>query len=168
MTAIDGPDLFVVLYQDLKVRAKKLRQPGATLDTTALVREAWLKLHVNGQPTTSLEHLFRTAAMAMRHILLDHVRAQSAQKRSPSPIESSPEHEQSALEHSAICDALDLVRSLEFLRQVDARKADVVEWHVLTGIALVDIAKVLNISVPTVKRELRAGRAMLAAAHSNP
>jgi RNA polymerase sigma factor (TIGR02999 family) len=166
MTAIDDPDLFVVLYQDLKVRAKKLRQPGATLDTTALVHEAWLKLHVNGQPTSSLEHMFRTAALAMRHILLDHVRAQSAQKRSPSPIESTPEHEQPGLEHSAICDALDLVRSLEFLRQVDARKADVVEWHVLAGIALVDIANALNISVPTAKRDLRAGRAMLASART--
>lgn len=157
----DDTALFTEIYHQLKQRARQLQGGrGGTLDTTALVHEAWLKLHGAGSAPGDARHLFHIAARAMRQILIDHARARGAVKRGRAlpALELDAER---AGEVADMPDTLDLLALLDRLRRVDARKADVLEWHVLGGVGLADIAQALEISGVTVKRDLRAARALL-------
>lgn len=157
----DDTALFTEIYQQLKQRARQLQGGrGRTLDTTALVHEAWLKLHAAGSAPDDARHLFHIAACAMRQVLIDHARARGAIKRS-SALPALELEAERAGEDAGMPDALDLMAMLDRLRQVDARKADVLEWHVLGGIGLTDIAQALEISGVTAKRDLRSARALL-------
>jgi RNA polymerase sigma factor (TIGR02999 family) len=151
--------LFVELYQQLKRRARQLRRgEGNTLDTTALVHEAWLKLH--GSHTYSdRAHLFRTAARAMRQVLIDHARSRNALKRGG--VADLLRSDAEPVATSLGPEAFDLLALLDRLREVDARKADVLEWHLLGGIPLGEIAAALDIAPVTAKRDLRAARSLL-------
>jgi RNA polymerase sigma factor (TIGR02999 family) len=157
----DDTALFTELYHQLKRRARQLRRgQGGTLDTTALVHEAWLKLHGAGCAPDDARHLFNIAAQAMRQVLIDHARGRAALKRGGAL--AAVELDADLVGESAeIPDALDMLALLDRLRGVDARKADVLEWHVLGGVGLVDVAQALDISEGTVKRDLRAARALL-------
>ncbi|MBN8742084.1 MAG: hypothetical protein BGP24_17965 [Lysobacterales bacterium 69-70] len=154
-------DLFAALYQELKTRARRLRLAGATLDTTALVHEAWLKLHAGEHCSVDRAHLFRTAALAMRQIVLDHQRSRGTGKRGEG-VATAALHDGIEAPPDRAGDAIDLINGLDRLRELDVRKAAVLEWHTLVGIDLDQIAEALAISVPTVKRDLRAARALLA------
>lgn len=157
----DDTALFTEIYHQLKQRARQL-QGGrdGTLDTTALVHEAWLKVRGAGSAPGDARHLFHIAAQAMRQVLIDHARARGAIKRGS----ALPALELDAERAGEVADmpaALDLIALLDRLRRVDARKADVLEWHLLGGVGLDDIAQALEISSVTAKRDLRAGRALL-------
>ncbi len=157
----DDTALFTEIYHQLKQRARQLQGGhGGTLDTTALVHEAWLKLRGAGSAPSDARHLFHIAARAMRQILIDHARARGAIKRG-SALPALELDVELAGEVADMPGALDLIALLDRLRRVDARKADVIEWHVLGGVGLVDIAQALEISDMTVKRDLRAARALL-------
>lgn len=157
----DDTALFTEIYHQLKQRARQLRGGrGGTLDTTALVHEAWLKLRGAGSAPCDARHLFHIAAQAMRQVLIDHARARGTIKRG-SALPALELDLERAGETADMPGALDLIALLDRLRRVDARKADVLEWHVLGGVALVDIAQALEISSMTAKRDLRAARALL-------
>ena len=160
--AHDDPALFAELYAELKRRAHLVRrgQLGETLDTTALVHEAWLKLRPRETAFNDRQHLIRTTVLAMRQLLVDNARARQAQKRGgdAAPVTLTAGV---AGAGGAAVDEHGLVDALDRLRALDGRKADAIEMHALGGATYGEIAAFLEVSEQTVKRDLAAARALL-------
>lgn len=136
-------------------------RPEHTLQTSALVNEAYLRLidqkNVNWQ---NRAHFFGIAAKLMRQVLIDHARARQSAKR-------GGEAEQVSLDEMAIvsqersAELLALDEALERLAAFDQRKARIVELRFFGGLNLEETAEVLGISSPTVQREWRSAKAWL-------
>ena len=134
----------------------------ATLQPTALVHEAWLRMM--GQRCKSRTHYLSLASRAMRHFLVDYLRSRKARKREGTQIrvpleEGVPDSAQSRPDR-----AVDIERILGRLAEQDPRKSRVVELHILEGMEHSEIALVLNVSVITVKRDWQFCRAWLRSA----
>ena len=154
--------LFNEIYAELKRRAHAVRrgQLGETLDTTALVHEAWLKLRPREAGFNDRQHLIRTTVMAMRQLLIDNARARQAQKRGgdAAPVTLTANLTGAG---GAVVDEHGIVDALDRLRAIDARKADAIEMHALGGATYAEIADLLAISEQTMKRDLSAAKALL-------
>src|SRR6266545_3057262 len=129
------------------------QRPDHTLQTTALVNEAYLRLSDQRRPNfTNRSHFLAVAAKAMRQILVDHAKASQRQKRGGSA--SRIELDEAALiapeQTRAI---LDLNDALERLATLDSRKAQVVELRYFGGLKQDEIAEVLKVSIVTVRRD---------------
>jgi RNA polymerase sigma factor (TIGR02999 family) len=136
-------------------------RPGHTLQATALVHEAYLKLV--GQQELNLQnraHFFAVCAQVMRHILIDHARRRRFLKH-------GGEYQQVAIEEATLMSeerAAELValdEALDELKQIDLRKSRVVELRYFGGLSLEETADVLEVSVMTVRRDWRAAKAWL-------
>jgi len=142
--------------------AVKSSDPSATLSPTALVNEAWLKLA--GSPGFAPEsrlHFKRTAARAMRQVLVDAARRRKTQKRGGSDVLVSLDD--SPPQSIAVGEALlTLDRALEELARMNPRQAIMVESRFFGGLEISEIAELLEISEATVLRDWRAARAWLA------
>jgi len=156
--------LFTRVYQELRRLARaRLRKEraGHTLGATALVHEAYLKL-VNQDRVdwTNRAQFFAVASRAMRRILIDYARRTSAGKRGggASLVTLS---EDGAEREVPIIDLLTLHEALERLRVLNERQSRVVELRFFGGMQDADIAEVLNVSVPSVRRDWRLARAWL-------
>jgi RNA polymerase sigma factor (TIGR02999 family) len=155
--------LLSAVYDELRAMARqRLRneRAGHTLQATALVHEAYLKLI--GPGATSWEHrghFFGACANAMRQILVEHARARSARKRGSG---RAPEALNDA---GADGDDIDLIlavdESLDQLRSEDARAAEVVELRFFGGLEMREIAEALNTSERSVHRDWSFARARL-------
>lgn len=165
--ALGGPEfdrLFERVYAELRHLAHQVRgrREGATLNTTALVHEAYLKLASSPSLNVkSREHFFALAARAMRQIVVDAARRQRADKRGWGAVfvtldESAEEQPLRAERLLALDDAL------ARLEAVDTRSAQVVEQRVFAGLTAAETAALLGVSRPTVERAWRAARAWLA------
>lgn len=163
---VDAFDQLVPLvYERLRQLARqRLRSdPGATLDPTGLVHEAYLKLA--DAPRANLRdrsHFLALASRVMRNLLADHARARRAAKRGGG---STP---LALLEEAAWMpdDDLDAVTALDEalvrLEALDARQSRLLEQRYFGGLSLEETAEALGVSLATVKRELRSARAWLA------
>jgi RNA polymerase sigma factor (TIGR02999 family) len=157
--------LMPVLYEPLRQLAhQRIRgEPdGRSLDTTGLVHEAYLKLA--SSPARSLRdrhHFLAVASRVMRNVLVDHARARNAERRGGGVgvVELREEIWVSEINLDAVR-ALD--QALTTLEAFDPRQSAILEQHYFGGLSLDDIAGALSVSVRTVKRDLRAGRAWLA------
>ncbi|HXE30948.1 MAG TPA: ECF-type sigma factor [Terriglobales bacterium] len=130
-----------------------------TLQATALVHEAYLKMAHDSRDYTDQAHFIRTAAMAMRQILVDHARARQSQKRG-----SGEDHltlEGVDLAQPAGVDVLVLHDALHRLEVMDAQQAQIVELRCFIGLSVVETAQNLQISEATVKRDWAMARAWL-------
>ncbi|MEL6616175.1 MAG: ECF-type sigma factor, partial [Bacteroidota bacterium] len=105
-------------------------------------------------------HFFRIAARAMREVLADHARAQSAQKRG-GPSRDLPLHEAVVARAGPPERILALNEALERLRSRDARQADIVDLRYFVGLTIPETADLLDLSPATVKRDWTAARAWL-------
>lgn len=155
-------DLFPIVYDELRHLARKVRtgRSSETLNTTALVHEAYLKLVDTGHWESQL-HFFRTAARAMRHILVSAARRHLAQKRGgDTPRVTFDEAVYAVPMKAEKLVALD--DALEQLHQQDPRMARVVECRFFAGLSIEETAAALEISPRTVKRDWRTARAFLA------
>ncbi len=157
--------LLPLVYRELRALAGSFFQgerPDHTLQPTALVHEAYLRLAaVEGPQWASRGHFFEVAAKVMRHILTDHARANLAQKRGRdwTPVTIS---QQVALTSSAdYLDPLALDEALSKLERLHRRQGRVVELRFLAGLSFEQIAEALGISSRTVEREWRTARAFL-------
>ena len=161
------------VYDELRTLARaRLRRhrPGETLNTTAVVHEAYLKLTAGETPGwENRTHFFALAAQAMRFVLVSYARERTAQKRggdqSDLPLDDAVAVAASgggsdAVEAEAL-DLLSLDAALDRLAAHDARLAEVVELRFFGGMAHEEIAEVTGRSVPTVKRDWRRARAYL-------
>lgn len=156
--------LFSRVYKELRKLASRQLQaspPQHTLATTALVHEAYLKLSADARwSTRDRSHFFALASRAMRHILIDHARRRSRQKRGGvgTPL-SLDVAEIPVLDRAEELLALD--EALELLATVDPELARLVEWRFFAGLSVEEIASTLEISERTVKRQWRTARAFL-------
>lgn len=160
--------LYSAIYRELRGLAGRLlkgERPDHTLQTTALVNEAYLRL-ISGQPAgpATRTHFMALAARAMRCILCDHARRRRRLKRGGgrgrAVLEESiiPAHEGGGINLVELDDAL------ARLREINERAAAVVEMRFFGGLPMEEIAAALDTSLTTVEREWRYARAWLLAA----
>jgi len=152
------------VYRELQNLARAyLRRgvPNLTLQPTALVNEAWLRLIDQSQlpKWESRAHFFGIAARLMRLVLVDHARMQHAAKREGGQAVTLGDS--IAFSPARTPDVLAVNEALEALAKVDERKAKVIELRYFGGMDREEIATALDLTVPTVKRDLRLGEAWL-------
>jgi len=136
-------------------------RPGHTLQATALVNEAYLKLA--GQQEFEWQnraHFFGVAAQVMRHILIDHARAHARDKRGGGAIQVSL-NDAAVLAEDQAEHFVALDEALRTLEQIDPQKGRIVELRYFGGLSIEETADVLNISPRTVRREWQRARAWL-------
>jgi len=157
-------ELLPLVYQELRhlAAAKMAREnPGHTLQPTALVHEAWLKL--SGDPQrewNGRQHFFAASAEAMRRILVDRARRRLAAKRGggASPIAADELEIQAPAPDEQL---LDLSGSLETFSRVHPQKAELVKLRYFVGMTFEEAAAALGIAVPTAKQWWAYSRAWL-------
>ena len=141
-------------------------RPGHTLQTTALLDDAYLQLADDTHPQwQNRAHFIAVAAQLMRRIMVDHARQRQALKRGGGAIRVTLD-EAAAVTQTRAAELLALDEALEKLATFDPRKAQVVEMRYFGGLTMEEIAEVLKIHVNTVTRDWTAARAWLLAALS--
>jgi RNA polymerase sigma factor (TIGR02999 family) len=156
--------LIPLVYDELRRRASaylRREHPGHTLQPTALVHEAYLRLVDQRRVAwRNRAQFFGVAAEMMRRILVDHARANRAAKRSGllSRVTLDPEM---AVTQPVDVDVLDLDAALERLAAFDARKSQIAELRFFGGLSLKEAGDLLNVSLATVERDWQVARAWL-------
>jgi RNA polymerase sigma-70 factor (ECF subfamily) len=157
--------LMPIVYKELRRMAAAVMQrerPGHTLQPTAVVHEAYLRMMAGAE--LSLEnraHFFAIAARSMRQVLVDHARRKLAGKRGGEMQHRVELEDDLALTAQQSEELLGLHEALERLQTLDARQAHIVEMHYFAGNPVEEIAAMLEISERTVKRELQTARLFL-------
>jgi RNA polymerase sigma factor (TIGR02999 family) len=156
--------LVEAVYDELKViagRHMRRESSGHTLQTTALVNEAFLKLlHVKSATWQDRAHFFAVASRLMRRILVDHARKHLAGKRGGG-MDMLPLNEAMVFSPDRAAPLLQLDEALTRLAESEPRTARVIELRFFGGLSVEETAEVLKISPRTVKREWGFGRAWL-------
>lgn len=161
---------FPLVYEELRAIARRQRRAwhgNPTLNTTALLHEAYLKLADHGQlGARSRAHFFAIASTAMRHILCNYARDRARQKRGGGIHEVSLEHVDFAVAQPAFSDESTEVLAalgdaLDRLEKLDKRQSQVVECRFFAALSVEETALALDISPATVKRDWAFARAWL-------
>jgi RNA polymerase sigma-70 factor (ECF subfamily) len=155
-------ELTPLVYRELRqLAASCLRRErhGHTLQPTAVVHEAYLRLVDQKNPTwQNRSHFFGVAARLMRQILVDHARKKQAGKRAGMRVSLQ---EAVSLQHERSRDLVALDSGLGELEKIDPRKCKVVELRYFGGLSMDEIAQALDVSPVTVRRDLRMAEAWL-------
>lgn len=157
--------LMPLVYEELRAIAGRYlsrESAGHTLQSTALVHEAYFKLI--GQRRVQWQnraHFFGIAAQMMRRILVDHARRQHRDKRGGGATKLSLDEAIATAEPEREVDLLALDAALTSLALLDPRGARIIELRFFSGLTIDETAEVLDISAGTVKREWSAARAWL-------
>ncbi len=159
-------ELFESLYVELKARAQSLRRrfDAPTLNTTAIVHEAFLKLAESKHQSVDRAHLLRTAALAMRQILLDHARAWQAQKRGDRKLTHITLTDLELQGENAPDQLFEMLQALDRLQQVDARCHETFLLRTFAGLSLEEIGQMQGVSHMTCSRDHQTARAYLLSA----
>jgi RNA polymerase sigma factor (TIGR02999 family) len=139
-----------------------------SLDTTGLVHEAYLRLL--GSPEVALvnrEHFLAIASRVMRNVLVDHARTRVAHKHGRG-LETLSLQEAIGVPQIDLDGVIDLDEALKKLETIDPRQGQMVELHYFGGLTLEETAATLDVSLATVKRDLRVARAWLASELTRP
>jgi RNA polymerase sigma factor (TIGR02999 family) len=158
--------LLPLVYDELrKLAARKLalEQPGQTLQATALVHEAYLRLVGTGPetPWDGRGHFFAAAAEAMRRILIDRARDRKRLKRGGDARRQRLDLEGLVRDDASPDDLIDLDLALARLSDVDARAAEVVKLRLFAGLSLDEAASALGVVRRTAERDWSFARAWL-------
>ena len=162
---VDSSELMTQVYDELRRLARRKmrpRRPGATLQTTALVHEAWMKV-VGGQPDreVSREHFLALASTAMRHVLATYAQSRAAIKRGRGwrrvTLSGAVGQSEQGVDLAAVSEAL------EELLELNPRHGRLAELRVLSGMTMPECANVMELSLATIEREWRLVRAWLGA-----
>ncbi len=157
-----GERFLPLIYAELRrlAAAKMSReQPGQTLQATALVHEAWLRLGEGAFANRA--HFFAAASEAMRRILVERARRKRREKRGGGAEHVDVAELEIAAPLSNEDESLAIDEALDRLAAHDARKAEVVKLRYFVGFSFEETAEVLGISVPTAKRDWAYARAWL-------
>ncbi len=150
------------VYSDLRAIASRHmsgERPDHTLQPTALVHEAFLRLSGNAAMTVSdRNHYLRAASLAMRRVLVDHARARDAAKREGSLRVTLDD---SIAGTTPDLDAIGLAEALDRLEAAEPRCAEIVQLRFFAGLEVTEVAAVLGVSAATVKRDWRFAKAWL-------
>jgi RNA polymerase sigma factor (TIGR02999 family) len=157
-------ELMPLVYEELRRMAKRymFSQPsGHTLQTTALIHEAYLKLADNPEKRwQNRAHFFAVAARAMRHILVDYSRSRQTEKRGGGMTFVSID-DVAVLSWDRASEIVAINEALDELTALDERKGRVVELRYFGGLTVDETAKVLKVSVETVQRDWRFSKSWL-------
>jgi RNA polymerase sigma factor (TIGR02999 family) len=150
------------LYQELRLIARRERRrlPSATLNTTALVHEAWMRIRPEDRSFNNRAHFLGTAAIAMRQLVVDYARHRTALKRG-GDVEHVELGDPAEIENATLTQILDIDRALEALRELDERLLRLVELRFFAGLSRDEAAEVLGISPRTAARDWARARALL-------
>jgi RNA polymerase sigma-70 factor (ECF subfamily) len=155
-------DLTPLVYRELKeLAASYLRKerPDHTLQPTALVHEAYLRLVDQKNPDwQGRSHFFGVAARLMRQILVDHARRRQASKRAGCKVSLE---EIMSFQPERGRDLVALDSGLNALEKIDLRKSKAIELRYFAGLSMDEIAQTLGVSTVTVRRDLRMAEAWL-------
>jgi RNA polymerase sigma factor (TIGR02999 family) len=155
--------LMAVVYDELRRRAAahlRRERPGHTLQPTALVNEAYLRLVGQRAAWKNRGQFFGVAAEIMRRILVDRARARRAAKRSGQWSRVSLDPSLTVARQDAV-DVLDLDAALTRLAALDSRKSRIAELRFFAGLSLEETGDALGVSLATVERDWQAARAWL-------
>lgn len=155
--------LVPLVYEELRriARSQLRGSAGATLNTTAVVHEAYLKLGgARGIDYQDRGHFFAVAANAMRQVLIDSARRKLADKRGGGAAHTLLDDVDVPFDDRA-AELVELDTALDRLAELDERAAKVVELRFFAGLNVEETAISLGVSAPTVKREWRRARAFL-------
>ena len=155
--------LVPIVYDELHRLAHhdmRTERAGHTLQTTALVNEAYLRLvDVDRMEWRDRAHFFGMAATMMRRILVDHARAHARDKRGGGVVMTSLDEDVAAPSREVDVVALD--DALQRLAEIDERQARLVELRYFAGLTIEEAAEALGISASTLKREWAIAKAWL-------
>lgn len=156
--------LIPLVYQELRRlahRQMRRERPGDTLQTTALVNEAYLRLvdYERIRPRDRA-HFFAIAAQAMRRILIERARSRRSAKRGSGAQQISLD-EAADVSSERATDLVALDEALTNLAAIDPRKGQVVELRYFGGLTTEETAEVLGVSTPTVERDWRTAKIWL-------
>ena len=156
--------LLPLVYEELRKQAARYlrhERPGHTLQTTALIHEAYLKLvdqkNVHWQ---NRAHFFGIAAQLMRRILVDHARTKKRAKRGGSDIRVSF-NDANLMGQAKDLDIVALDEALDRLAAIDQQQSRIVELRFFSGLTVEETAEVMSISPATVKRDWSMAKAWL-------
>jgi RNA polymerase sigma factor (TIGR02999 family) len=152
-----------LVYDELRRlarRSMRRERPEHTLQSTALVHEAYIRLVNQDVQWSGRAHFFAVAAQMMRRILVDHARAQAADKRGAGAPRVSLDVELAAAQQQNV-DMLALDEALEKLAQVDPLRCRIVELRFFSGLSKEETAEVLAISPATVQRQWAGAKVWL-------
>ena len=170
--AVARATLFDVLYRELRRLAEgamRAERANHTLQPTALVHEAFLRLAGNQGRFENRAHFLGVAASAMRRVLVDHARGRNAHKRGHGATLVTV-HDLDALPQAA-AEEVDLVvldDALSRLAALDARQGQIVELRFFGGLSVEETAALIGVSERTIKREWQMSRAWLRREMSRP
>jgi RNA polymerase sigma factor (TIGR02999 family) len=157
--------LMPLVYTELHRIASRYmaaQKPGHTLQTTALIHEACIRLACDpGKQWANRAHFFRVAAKCMRQILVDYARARHAAKRFGSGEREVRLDEGVIVSGEHITEIVALDDALKDLAKLNPRQSEVVELKYFGGLTVEEIAKALSVSPETVMRDWRAAKAWL-------
>ncbi|OWY70608.1 hypothetical protein B7486_13400 [cyanobacterium TDX16] len=158
--------LIAAAYEDLRATAKRILKgqvrpgrPGDTLQPTALVNEAFLKLIKEGLRLERRGQFFMAFSTCMRQVLLDYIRGQKAEKRGGAWTRVA--FDSDAPDSDSTTDPRAFEEALQKLERLDSRKAKAVELRFFCGMTLQEIADALNVSRATIERDWEFARAWL-------
>lgn len=160
----DVEDLVPLVYDELRRLARRFLQgerADHTLQPTALVHEAYLRLAKTSLPLQSRSHFFAIAARVMRRVLVDHARSHRSAKRGGSAFKVPLDEARGMSEGEEPVDLIALNEAIERLEELDPRQSHAIDLRFFGGLTLAETAEVLGISVPVVVREIRAAKAWL-------
>jgi RNA polymerase sigma factor (TIGR02999 family) len=164
-------ELMPLVYGELRRLAGsclRRERPGHTLQSTAIVHEAFLRLvNQNDVEWRSRAHFYGIAAQMIRRILVDHARAHHAEKRGAGAVRVELA-EAMAVSPAGEVDLVGLDNALERLAALDERQSRIVELRFFTGLSVDETAEVMGISPATIKREWSSARAWLFREMTNP
>jgi RNA polymerase sigma factor (TIGR02999 family) len=155
--------LTALVYRELQKLARSAmrgERDNHTLQTTALVHEAFMVLADADVDWASRAHFFGIAARQMRHILVNHAEAHRAQKRGGGQLHASLDDALDVV-GTASAEITDLDDALRRLAVFDERKAQILELHYFGGLTYDEMAQVMSLSASTIDTELRFAKAWL-------
>ena len=169
LAAVDAGDkqaleeLVILVYPDLKKLAHFQlagERPNHTLNTTAIVHEAYVRLAGGQSVWTDRAHFLRAASKVMRHLLVDHARKRNAEKRGGGvdALELDEQRVESSDDSVAVL-ALDI--ALKDMAATDPRLESIVECRYFAGLTVAETAEALDMAVRTVERDWQRAREYL-------
>lgn len=159
-----GEELLSAVYAELHALAHqhmRSERSGHTLQTTALIHEAWLRLVGQDKSWNNRTHFLRVAAQAMRRVLVEYARRKRCDKREGGRLRLSLEEATPTVD-AASPDLLDLDEALEAMSRVDERAGQVFELRFFGGLTAEETARVVGVTSRTVLRDWKIARTWLA------
>ena len=157
--------LIPLIYKELRQMAGAFmrgERPGHTLQATALVNEAYMRM-VGGHPVEwqNRPHFFAIAAHTMREVLLDYARRARAAKRGGNDAQRVELHEECSIAPDKLEEVIAIDEALERLARIDPRQSRIVELRFFAGLNVEEAGEVMGVSAKTIKREWRSAKAWL-------